>query len=114
MGAGSRRQCPRDTPGARRRSRRWNGLFEGGISRQNIQNMRLFYLSYPPGQIRQTPSGISETASDSGRPARHCCSSSSIAFGLGAALMIEFTSSASRYSGMRFSRLGAAPSCVLG
>ena len=28
--------------------------------------------------------------------------------------MNAFTSSASRYSGMRFSRLGAAPSCVLG
>ena len=25
--------------------------------------MRLFYLSYPPGRIRQTPSGISEHAS---------------------------------------------------
>ena len=47
-------------------------------------------------------------------PARHCWSISSFAFGLGAALMIAFTSSASRYSGMRFSRLGAAPSCVLG
>ena len=33
------------------------GRFGRGFSRQNIQNMRLFYLSYPPGQIRQTPSG---------------------------------------------------------
>ena len=31
--------------------------FGRGFSRQNIQNMRLFYVSYPPGQIRQTPSG---------------------------------------------------------
>ena len=53
-------------------------------------------------------------ASDTSRPARHCCSISSFAYGLGAALMMAFTSSASRYSGMRFSRLGAAPSCVLG
>ncbi len=34
------------------------GQFGRGFSRQNIQNMRLFYLSYPPEQIRQTPSGI--------------------------------------------------------
>ncbi len=34
------------------------GEFGRGFSRQNIQNMRLFYLSYQPGQIRQTPSGI--------------------------------------------------------
>ena len=33
------------------------GRFGRGFSRQNIQNMRLFYLSYPPGRIRQTPSG---------------------------------------------------------
>ena len=33
------------------------GRFGRGFSRQNIQNMRLFYLSHPPGQIRQTPSG---------------------------------------------------------
>ena len=39
------------------------GRFGRGFSRQNIQNMRLFYLSYPPGQIRQTPSGISEAVS---------------------------------------------------
>ena len=28
--------------------------FGRGFSRQNIQNMRLFYLSYPPAKIRQT------------------------------------------------------------
>ena len=55
------------------------GRFGRGFSRQNVQNMRLFYLSYAPdrirqtlsgklapppeGRIRQTPSGISETAS---------------------------------------------------
>ena len=55
------------------------GRFGRGFSRQNVQNMRLFYLSYPPGQIcqtvsgklplpplqqiRQTPSGISEAVS---------------------------------------------------
>ena len=33
------------------------GRFGRGFSRQNVQNMRLFYLSYPPGQIRQTLSG---------------------------------------------------------
>ena len=33
--------------------------FGRGFSRQNIQNMRLFYLSYPPEQIRQTASGES-------------------------------------------------------
>ena len=31
--------------------------FGRGFSRQNIRNMRLFYLSYPLEQIRQTPSG---------------------------------------------------------
>ncbi len=31
--------------------------FGRGFSRQNIQNMRQFYLSYPPEQIRQTVSG---------------------------------------------------------
>ena len=31
--------------------------FGRGFSRQNVQNMRLFYLSYPIGKIRQTPSG---------------------------------------------------------
>ena len=52
--------------------------FGRGFSRQNVQNMRLFYLSFPPDrirqalsgrlappsrrEIRQTPSGISETA----------------------------------------------------
>ena len=39
------------------------GQFGRGFSRQNIQNMRLFYLSYPLGRIRQTPSCKSETAS---------------------------------------------------
>ena len=39
------------------------GRFDRGFSRQNVQNMRLFYLSYPIGKIRQTPSGISEAAS---------------------------------------------------
>ena len=34
------------------------GRFGRGFSRQNIQNMRLFYVSYPPGHIRQTVSGI--------------------------------------------------------
>ena len=34
--------------------------FGRGFSRQNIQNMRQFYLSYPPEQIRQTESGESE------------------------------------------------------
>ena len=37
--------------------------FGRGYSRQNLQNMRQFYLSYPPGQIRQTVSGISEATS---------------------------------------------------
>ena len=53
--------------------------FGRGFSRQNVQNMRLFYLSFPPGkilqtlsgklalplgqQIRQTPSGNFETPS---------------------------------------------------
>ena len=46
-------------------------------------------------------------ASETRSPARHCWSISSFAFGLGAALMMAFTSSASRYSGMRFSRLGS-------
>ena len=61
-------------------------------------------------QVTHSRSSASETRS----PARHCCSIISFAFGLGAALMMALTSSASRYSGMRFSRLGAAPSCVLG
>ena len=39
------------------------GRFGRGFSRQNVQNMRLFYLSYPPNKIRQTPSGILEAAS---------------------------------------------------
>ena len=33
--------------------------FGRGFSRQNIYNMRLFYLSYPPDQILQTPFGKS-------------------------------------------------------
>ena len=33
------------------------GRFERGFSRQNVQNMRLFYLSYPIEKIRQTLSG---------------------------------------------------------
>ena len=33
--------------------------FGRGFSRQNVQNMRLFYLSFPPGKIRQTLSGKS-------------------------------------------------------
>ena len=31
--------------------------FGRGFSRQNVQNMRLFYISYPPERIRQTLSG---------------------------------------------------------
>ena len=33
------------------------GRFGRGFSRQNVQNMRLFYLSHPPEEIRQTASG---------------------------------------------------------
>ena len=33
------------------------GRFGRGFSRQNLQNMRLFYLSHPPDKIRQTLSG---------------------------------------------------------
>ena len=33
------------------------GRFGRGFSRQNLQHMRLFYLSYPPDRIRRTPSG---------------------------------------------------------
>ncbi len=33
------------------------GQFGRGFSRQNLQNMRLFYLSHPPDRIRQTLSG---------------------------------------------------------
>ena len=40
--------------------------FGSGYSRQNLQNMRQFYLLYPPGQIRQTVSGISESEGGSG------------------------------------------------
>ena len=54
------------------------------------------------------------SASETRRPARHCSSISSFAFGLGAALIMAFISSASRYSGMRFSRLGVAPVLCFG
>ena len=37
--------------------------FGSGFSRQNLQYMRQFYLSYPLDHIRQTVSGISETIS---------------------------------------------------
>ena len=50
------------------------------------------------------------SASETRRPARHCCRISSFAFGLGVGLMIAFASSPSRYSDMRFWRLGAGPS----
>ena len=39
------------------------GRFDRGFSRQNVQNMRLFYLSYPIEKICQTLSGISDAAS---------------------------------------------------
>jgi predicted nuclease of restriction endonuclease-like (RecB) superfamily len=39
------------------------GRFGRGFSRQNLQYMRQFYLAFPPGAIRQTPSSKSETAS---------------------------------------------------
>ena len=39
------------------------GRFGRGFSRQNVQNMRTFYLSYPPDRIRQTPSGESDPSS---------------------------------------------------
>ena len=34
--------------------------FGRGFSRQNLQNMRQFYLAYPPDKIRQTVSGKSD------------------------------------------------------
>ena len=37
--------------------------FGHGFSRQNIQQMRQFYLSYPPERIRQTASGKFDTTS---------------------------------------------------
>ena len=37
--------------------------FGRGFSRQNLQQMRQFYVAYPPGAICQTPSGKSQTAS---------------------------------------------------
>ena len=46
------------------------GRFDRGFSRQNVQNMRLFYLSYPIEKIRQTLSEkICQTLSE-GRFAR--------------------------------------------
>ena len=42
------------------------GRFGRGFSRQNVYNMRLFYLSYPPGQILQTPSGKSAAGAVTG------------------------------------------------
>ena len=39
------------------------GRFGRGFSLQNIYNMRLFYLSYPPDRILQTPSGESDPPS---------------------------------------------------
>ena len=39
------------------------GRFGRGFSLQNIYNMRLFYLSYPPDRILQTPSGEFEPPS---------------------------------------------------
>ena len=39
------------------------GRFGRGFSRQNIQNMRLFYLTYPPDRIRQTLSGKTDIVS---------------------------------------------------
>ncbi len=36
------------------------GWFGRGFSRQNIHNKRMFYLSFPPGMNRQTPSGDSD------------------------------------------------------
>ena len=50
--------------------------FGRGFSRQNIQHMRLFYLSYPLGQIRQTPSGKFTLISQS--PIRQTLSSESV------------------------------------
>lgn len=38
--------------------------FGRGFSRQNIQNMRLFYVAYPAHQIRQTVSGILANSDD--------------------------------------------------
>lgn len=38
--------------------------FGRGFSRQNLQQMRLFYLTWSPGEIRQTASGISLTPTD--------------------------------------------------
>ena len=59
-----------------------------------------------PERTRSVEVGVSSdrsltsmsSASETRRPALHCCSINSFAFGLGAALMMAFTSSASRYS----------------
>ena len=72
---------------------------------RNPERTRSVGVAVSSDKSRTSRSGVSETR----RPARHCWSISSFAFGLGAALMIALVSSASRYSGMRFSRLGAAP-----
>ena len=37
--------------------------FGRGFSRQNLQQMRVFYLTYPPGSMCQTPSGESRDSS---------------------------------------------------
>ena len=42
--------------------------FGRGFSRQNIWQMRLFYQTYPPQRILQTPSGESELIPSSPRP----------------------------------------------
>ena len=61
------------------------GRFGRGFSRQNIQNMRLFYVAYPPGQIRQTPSGIS----GSGTPKGKCQTVSGISAAEGATGILQ-------------------------
>ena len=57
------------------------GRFGRGFSRQNVQNMRLFYLSYPPGRIRQTLTGKLPLA-----PRRRICQTAS---GKSATLSVE-------------------------
>ena len=47
------------------------GRFGRGFSRQNVQNMRQFYLSYPPERIRQTLSGKLGLGPLANRFARH-------------------------------------------
>jgi hypothetical protein len=46
--------------------------FGRGFSRQNLQQMRAFYLTYPPGSMCQTVSGTSSESADPGlsQPAR--------------------------------------------